>query len=273
MTNPSSGPEPGVASLGMYDLPELRAANDALWEAIRRGAGIAAASGLIRDRNLEEIWTAPDLVLAQTCGYPLMTGLAGRVTLVATPVYDVEGCEGAWYRSAIVVRRDDPALDLAALKGARCVINDWTSNSGMNLLRAAVAPLSGGRAYFREVTVSGAHLASAEIIARGEADVAAIDCVTWAHLRRWRPAVAEKLRRLAWTPASPGLPLITRGAADAGWIEGLRKALDVAAREPGLAKARADLRLLGFARLDLGDYEAVLDLERQAVRLGYPVLA
>jgi hypothetical protein len=42
------------------------------------------SSSLTRDRPLPEIWAAPDLLLAQTCGYPLMTSLGKSVVPVAT---------------------------------------------------------------------------------------------------------------------------------------------------------------------------------------------
>ncbi len=47
-----------VASLGMYDHPGQRAANDALWSAIARhlhGVGLAAPEALDRARPVEAI--------------------------------------------------------------------------------------------------------------------------------------------------------------------------------------------------------------------------
>ncbi|MGG2305100.1 phosphate ABC transporter substrate-binding protein, partial [Salmonella enterica] len=82
-----------------------------------------APATLTRDRPLPAIWTAPDLLLAQTCGYPLTMDLREGVRLVATPLYDAPGCAGAWHRSAIVVRADDPAQALAACRGYRVAVN------------------------------------------------------------------------------------------------------------------------------------------------------
>jgi len=48
---------------------------------------------------LDEFWLREDLLLSQTCGYPLVKALAGRVQLVATPVFSVDGCAGGDYRS------------------------------------------------------------------------------------------------------------------------------------------------------------------------------
>lgn len=131
-----------VASLGMYDLPHLRQANDRLWTAIAarlRHAGLAdVPDRLDRDRPLADIWDDPALLLAQTCGYPLTTRWRDRLTYVATPAYAGEGCDGDHHRSRFVVRRDDAATCLAALAGLRAAINAVDSNTGMNLLLSLI---------------------------------------------------------------------------------------------------------------------------------------
>ncbi len=255
----------------MYDVPELLWATDALWAAIAARVP-AAPPRLTRGRALMEIWTAPDLLLAQTCGYPLMTALAGRVQLVAVPRYRAEGCAGALYRSAIMVRADDPAACLADLRGRRCAVNSADSHSGMNALRAAVAPLADAGRFFGAVIVTGAHEASLAAVARGDADVAAIDCVTWALLRRVRPDAAAGLRVLAWTAAGPGLPLITSPRTRAVTRQALARALDDVAADPAMAPVLRALLIDGFEAVPLPAYDAVLALQRLAVDRGYAVL-
>jgi ABC-type phosphate/phosphonate transport system substrate-binding protein len=122
------------------------------------------------------------------------------------------------------------------------------------------------------VTVTGAHAASAEAVAVGEADVAAIDCVTFALLQRLRPAVTRPLRVLAWTAPSPGLPLITAVATSAGARAAVSRALADTVRDPSLRETREELLLEGFEFLAASCYDAVLDLERSAVAHDYPVL-
>lgn len=265
-----------LAALSMYDWPELQAANDALWRAI---AERLAADGvadvppqLTCTPDLEATWTSPALLLAQTCGYPLVKGLDSRVQLVATPRYRAPGCEGPFRRSAIVVRAHDPAKALADLRGARCAVNDMKSDSGMNLLRAAIAPLAGGRAFFQERVVTGSHLGSAEAVAGGDADVAALDAVTYAHLRRFKPAVAWRLRVLGWTERTPGLPLITAAATPAGTLHALRRALAGVAADPRLAAVRETLLLDGFSLLPRNYYQLTTHLEERAQALDYPSL-
>lgn len=262
-----------LAALPMYDLEELREATDALWAAIAARLGDAAPAHLTRDADLERIWTDPELLLGQTCGYPLVTTLRGRVALLATPHYRAAGCDGASYRSAVIVRADDRAASLADLRGRHCAVNDPASNSGMNLLRAAVAPLAGGAArFFGGVVMTGGHVGSIRAVAEGRADVASIDCVTWAHIGHLRPDAAAGLRVLAWTEASPGLPLITSRRTDAGTRRALVRALDEVARDPALAPVRDALRLEGFESLALRDYDSVLALERRARTAGYGVV-
>ncbi len=265
------------AALSMYDLSELQDANDALWVAIAarlRARGIFdVPDQLIRDATPEALWTDPDLLLAQACGLPLATRLVGRVRVVATPRYRARGCEGADYRSAVVVRTGSLASSLDDVRASRCAVNDLASNSGMNLLRAEIAPLAGGKPFFRSVILTGSHLASAESVAQDEADVAAIDCVTWAHLQRWRPNLTARLRVLTWTVRNPGLPLITSPGTSPSQLAALRAVLDEVAADPALRKVRRTLLLEGFSLVPAEHYRATLRLQDIAANLGYPRLA
>ncbi|PVM86013.1 phosphate/phosphite/phosphonate ABC transporter substrate-binding protein [Caulobacter radicis] len=268
-------PVAAVAALPMYDLPELREANDQLWSAIARrlkARGVRAPARLSRDEPLENVWRNPDLLLAQTCGYPLAKQLKGAVRVLATPRYRAAGCDGALHRSAILVRAEDPAANLADLRGQRCALNDPASNTGMNLLRAEIAPLAGGERFFRSVVLTGAHVASAQAVIDGDADVAAVDCVTWAHIQRHRPTLAGGLRVLAWTAATPGLPLIASAALPASVHATTLAVLDEVATDPALRSARQALLLDGFDLLPAAHYRAVVHLEDLARGLAYPKL-
>jgi ABC-type phosphate/phosphonate transport system substrate-binding protein len=266
-----------IAALPMYDFPELTETHDALWAALAEhltAAGIVnCPPTLTRHLDTRALWGHPRLLLAQGCEYPLAKSFAGSIRVVATPRYGVTGCTGAQYQSAIVVRSDDSATRLADLRGRRCVINERDSNSGMNLLRAALAPVAGGAPFFSRVTVSGAHRRSALQVAAGEADVAALDCVSLAHCQRLDPDVTARLRVLAWTPSSPSLPLITAATSDEATIAALRAALGAVAADARLRAVRARLFLEGFDLQPDPGFGAVLELERRAVRAGFPELA
>lgn len=269
---------PRIAALPMYDFPELHRETDALWARLAaslRGGGVdGVPEALSRDRNHLEIWQDPNLLLAQACEYPLAAGLAGEVQLVATPHYAAEGCSGPLYRSAIVVWRYEPARTLADMRGRRCAVNELSSNSGMNLLRAAIAPLVGhGAGFFETVTISGSHRRSLEMIAEGEADLAAVDCVSWAHLLQIAPQLTDSLRVLAWTEASPSLPLVTAAGTDAATLQALRLALAEAANDPTLAPVRKRLFLSGFDFAPDPGFVRVRELAARAAGLRYAVIA
>ena len=136
-----------LASLRMYDLPEVRSATDAWWRgvaaALERAGLESVPASLNWDANID-VLRSPELLLGQTCGYPLTHALADVVDLVATPAYSADGCSGADYCSLIVVSEDNSAAALAALRGAVCAYSRRDSHSGYNALRAAIAPLADG---------------------------------------------------------------------------------------------------------------------------------
>lgn len=198
-----------IAALPMYDLPELRAETDRLWEAIRAHlatAGIAAPVTL--DRGMDELmphWHLSDLLLSQTCGLPYRAHLHGAVTLVGTPDYGLPDCPPGHYRSVFVARADDPRATLADFDGAVFAWNDGGSQSGW---AAPVAHLAAAGIGFRLGPQTGGHRASVEAVAAGRADFAAIDAVTFALLCDHLPAAAA-LKLVDRTAPGPGLPLIT----------------------------------------------------------------
>lgn len=269
-----------VASLPMYDLPAVRRATDDWWAGLARALTAAGLEGvpkrLERRLGLDEVWRHPSLLISQTCGYPLTHALAGRVRLVATPVYDVEGCEGATYRSAFLVRDGDPAERLADLRGRRAAVNSRSSQSGYNCLRRALAPLAasaGGGPLFAEVVVTGSHGASLAAVRGNRADLAAVDAVTFALTARSEPSAVAGLRVLAWSAAAPALPYVTRAGAGEAELAALREGLLEAAADPDLAAARAALSLAGFEVLPLESYDAIGEMEAEAIALGYPEIA
>jgi ABC-type phosphate/phosphonate transport system substrate-binding protein len=265
-----------IAALPMYDFPELSAAHDALWAAIAerlQAAGVAAPLHLTRTLGHFDVWKHPGLLLGQGCEYPLAKSFSQYIRPVATPRYAVPGCVGARYRSAIVVRHDDPAHTIADLRLRRCVINEVDSNSGMNLLRAAIAPVSGGQPFFQSVERSGSHLRSADMVAAGLADVAALDCVSYAHFRRLYPARMSGLRVLAWTDPSPCLPYITARSTSEETLAALRASLADVVADAAVTPLCEPLFLEGFDFAPAEDYAEVLGLERRAHEHGYVVLA
>ena len=260
-----------ITALPMYNVTPALAAD---WRAFLADVlREAAPQALIvdPDDSLHAFWRRPDLLISQTCGYPLMHGLRDHVQLIATPHFDAPGCVGADYSSVIVTRAEGPVHSLEASRGLRVAFNQDDSNSGMNALRHAIAPLSRDGSFFADVVQTGSHIGSLTALAENRADVAAIDCVTMAFVRDTLPQLAQAVRDIGWTQASPGLPLIASRHVPAPVVEALRSALDRARRSDPIRAKR--LRLKGFSTLSLADYARIEQLESEALSYGYPHLA
>lgn len=247
----------------------------AFWQDLHRAMRDAGLSRLPAELShpgdLDVHWTDPKLLLSQSCGFPFITQLHGRVRYVATPCFRAEGCDGPLYSSAIVVRRDDSARAVRDLAGRRAAFNGRTSQSGYNALRSTIAPYAEQGRFFAAVIETGSHRASLAAVRNGDADVAAIDAVTLALLQRSAPHEVEGLRTLAFTQPTPGLPLITSAATSDEDLGCLRRACAEACH-PSRPAARS-LLLDGIAVLDENDYLPLRAMQAHAVARGYPELA
>ena len=106
----------------------------------------------------------------------------------------------------------------------------------------------------------------------GEADTAAIDCVTWALLQKHAPHECDAVEVLAWTPGAPGLPYAVPASADDQTIAAYRRGIDRAIADPAAQSAREALLIDGFAPLTDADYEEIDAMETRARERGLPSL-
>jgi ABC-type phosphate/phosphonate transport system substrate-binding protein len=265
-----------IAVLPMYEFAWTAEANDRLWAAISARltqAGVQAPMRLTRSGDLAAQWRNPKLVFGQACGYPYVTGLKDAVALIAAPEYGLPGCEGACHRSFIVRRASDPRRDLSEFRGATAALNAPDSNTGMNLFRAAIAPIAGEAPFFRAVVVTGSHQRSVEAVAEDRADLASTDCVSFALLRRGRPELIDRIAIVAESAPSPGLPFIASARLERRTVEAVREALFATLVDPDLAEARDVLGLKGARVATPSDYDRVAGFERDAAKAGYARLA
>jgi ABC-type phosphate/phosphonate transport system substrate-binding protein len=266
-----------TASLPMYNLPEMRAANARFWEMLR---GISIEAGL---RDVPESLSfdrlpvperiGPEVLFSQTCGYPLETVFRGQAIRLGTPCYAAPGCDGPTHCAFFIVPEASPTKNLADLKGSRYLLNSPVSNSGMNLPRRSLAEIATGGRLFSAVIETGGHPASLDRLLRGEGGVASIDCVTYAFWRHYRPEAAARLRIIGETPPSPAIPFVTSVATPAEIVQILRAALRTLAHDARYKVVREELLLNDIVDLPDAAYRGLLDYERQARELGYPEIA
>ena len=241
------------AALPMYDRPENAAAHDALWGLIRdrlRAAGLLAPDALDRATHHMEGWARPDLVLGQICNLPFRAAFRDRVTAIAASDYGLPDTPPGHYHSLFIVRADDPAQAPQDCTSYRFAYNEALSQSGWG------APSDWARANglrLQPTLRTGAHVLSLRAVATGQADLAAIDAVTFRNLSRWDP-LAAAVRVIGRSHATPGMTFITAPGADPA---PLRAAIAdaIAALDPA---ARDTLGLRGIVALPPQAYDIPL---------------
>lgn len=264
-----------LASLPMY--LANRPAVSTLWELICEALAPAGLRDLPRSLTWPEDyhahWLDPALLLSQACGYPFMDDLAGKVQLLGAFAYDAPQCSGVECCSVLVARAAHGHLPLEGFRDLRAAFNAANSQSGYNAFRALVAPLAAGGRFFASTLETGDHSASVAAVREGRADIAAIDCVTYAALARYTPQATEGLCIIATTEAYPGLPLITAKGTSAAEILQIQNALrTVMASAKALPTLQA-LGIVGFEAPDPSVYQRCVEMRASAQALGYPLLA
>lgn len=266
-----------VASLPMYNLPEMAAVNTAFWRALAEELqrdDVADAPGeLLRESPPVPEAIRPGTLFTQTCGYPLQTIYQGQYQLLGVPSYDAPGCGEGTHRAFILVHADSQLERLEDLRGGTFALNSQHSNSGMNLPRLMFARIAGGRRFFGRVIETGSHAASMQLVAAGDADAASIDCLTYAFLGDYRPAALARLRRFADTPESPAIPFVTAADTPPNDVAALQRALSRVATDSKRRPVLDRLRLRRIGPADPAAYARLLDYEHEAFALHYGRIA
>jgi ABC-type phosphate/phosphonate transport system substrate-binding protein len=264
-------------SLPMYNLPEMRPANAAFWDALRAELmrrGLENLPGTLDyERKPVPGEIEADTLFTQVCGYPLQTIYRGQALLLGAPVYDAPHCEGATHTGVFIVHRDSKYQHVADLAGCRFAYNSRHSNSGMNLPRRDIAEIAQGKPFFASIVETHTQPGNIERVARGEVDASCVDCVTYAFFRRHRPQLGDLTRVLAATPVSPSIPFVTSSSTPKELVAMLQEALFAVARKPEWAEARAGLMLRDIVAIEPARYEVQMRYEQEARNLGYPELA
>jgi len=227
---------------------------------------------LLKFETGQSVLKDPSLWFGHTCGYPLMTNLRDMLTPISVPIFDVAGCDHTNYSSLLIVAENSEINSPLDCRGLRAVINTPDSNSGMNVLRHTVASFNRQGTFFSEVRVSGSHLQSLTEVANHRADIAAIDCISYRLIEDTWPQLAARVRSIGFTAKTPGLPfvmpkLIANNNNLERIIENLNQALSMLDDNQ-----KHRLHLKGFEKVDIGEYQGILDLEISAQRAGYPLL-
>ncbi len=258
-------------SCGMYTLTsELRLAWQALFAAFNKVFPQTKAVHLpIRFASDIKLLRDPDMFIGQTCGYPLMHFLQSDVEPLCAASYQMPGCNGIYYSSQFIVPANSDLHSLADCNGRIVAINSWDSNSGMNVLRYALAPLAQGKAFFSAIRETGSHYQSLVDVTKSKAQLASIDCVSLALINDQWPELVARVRSIGFSIQSCGLPfVVAKGAFSRSTADRIIASLN-SALEALDEQSRSCLRIDAFEAVSIADCQSILSLEDHAQKLGY----
>lgn len=208
----------------MYPFPGAIDAYEAFWRDVA-----ARVAWLPRDLwwtdDVQASWIDPEVVVSQACGWPVATTLAGRVRVVGAFEYDVPVAEGHRYRSILIATR---AGALIEFEGARAAVNGEDSLSGWVSLQRALGVTP------TDVVWTGAHKQSLIALQRGDAEIACIDSVSLAHIRRDHPELLERLHTVGVGPLIPSHAIVLAATASDEQVDELRGAFAAVTAPPEL---------------------------------------
>ena len=261
-----------IASLPMYDWPETSAQLDLFWARCRSALKQqcdCVPTHLSRG-DVHEQWQRDDMLLSQTCAYPLVTELPASTVVVGTPTFAVDYNDGGHYASVLLVASTDKRTELAQFARSILAYNGPDSQSGFNALKSLLveqqlitdeAPI-----FFEDSVRTGSHRASIAAVATGRAHICAIDPVSWAMAQRYDQH-CKQVKILSPTAFAPALPLVTSAAAipdsfsEAQWrevvIHAFEQAIDSATREQLLFSGITYVPKSDYLKLPISKFDMI----------------
>ena len=212
----------GAIKLDMYLAPPSEAAFAVLGERMK---AVLEENGVDLDGAF-----AAGFAAGHVCGITFATAPEGRYRYLATMVADSPELPAGYYDSLLVTSARGGLSSPADFDPARhrAVINEPGSFSG-NLTFAAHMQAAHGIS-LGDVMRSGAHLKSIAMVASGEADLAAIDRISFSLARHAVPQDVDGVSVIGRTASHPGIAFV----ADAGLPDPVvRKLHENGQDEPG----------------------------------------
>jgi len=228
--------------LDMYLAPASQSAFAALDDRLR---SVLTNAGV----NLSGPFAA-GFAVGQICGITFANAPAGQLRYLATMVADDAAVPAGHYNSLLVTQCDGGLATPAEFDPARhkAVINEAGSFSG-NLTFAAYMT-SRHNTGLGTVLESGGHLKSIGMVARGEADLAAIDRISFALARRTVPDDVAGVTVIGETTTWPGVPFVADASLPGAVTAALRDAILAFRDDPAWSEMKAILGLSDITVLD-----------------------
>lgn len=197
---------------------------------------------------------AAGFAVGQICGITFANAPAGQLRYLATFVADATTVPAGHYNSILVTPRENGLTTPADFDPARhkAVINETGSFSG-NLTFAAHMAAEHNTGLGTPLA-SGAHLKSIGMVARGEADLAAIDRISFALARQTVPDDVAGVTVIGETTSHPGVPLVADSSLPEELATRLRTEILAFREDPAWAEMQSILGLSDITVLDQSVY-------------------
>ena len=240
-------------------------------------AYVAARLGRAIDFVVDVEWTeryrqldAGAIQIAWICGAPYVVRRPqGQVALLAAPVWrgDHYGDQPV-YHSDLMVHRDQPAQTFGELRGQRWAYNEPGSLSGYHVMRAHLARLGEGLAFFSQTIEAGYHRRALQMLATGEADVAAIDTTVFEQIVAAQPALWAAVRSLGRLGPNPAPPWVIRTEVPAALRQEITAIFTTMTGDALGSALLAASPLARFAAVNDADYDPAATMVSQSQSLG-----
>jgi phosphonate transport system substrate-binding protein len=208
--------------------------------------------------------------IAWICGAPYVVRRPqGQITLLAAPVWrgDHYG-DRPVYHSDIMVHRDHPAQTFGQVRGQRWAYNEPGSLSGYHVMRAHLARLGEELTFFSQAIEAGYHRRALQMLATGEADVAAIDTTVFEQIVKEQPTLRDAVRSLGRLGPNPAPPWVIRTEVPVALREVLTAIFTTMTKDTTGAALLAASPLTRFAQVDDTDYDPAATMVTHSVGLG-----
>ena len=197
---------------------------------------------------------AAGFAAGHVCGITFATAPEGRYRYLATMVADSSELPAGYYDSLLVTSAKSGLPSPSDFDPAqhRAVINETGSFSG-NLTFAAYMQATHGIS-LGEVVRSGAHLKSIAMVAAGEADLAAIDRISFSLARHAVPQDVDGVAVIGRTASHPGIAFVADAGLPDPVVRKLRATILEFRDDPAWVELQAILGVADITVLDPQNY-------------------
>lgn len=198
-------------SLPMYKIGAVRAAYGRIEDWLANALSQRLGTQITAQSAIENPLVEGSLVITQVCGYPYVHELRDTWLAVATPTFSFLPSDPPGHYHSVIIAPRDTRGDIRALSQGVIAVSERRSQSGHHALIQKLAEEGVKQsAKANRVLETGSHAQSLRAVALAEAQLAAVDAVSFHLLKHSEPTLCAKVREVARTPPTPGLPIVLR---------------------------------------------------------------